>query len=366
METPLIIAFSVISFLALIPTVIFYTKSHRLKDMRTLRLGRLTIGFLASLFVLFNGIMGILFSANYNSHSNIILAIIIIELALFLIPTFMISFVVPVGIVVLTIKMWRHESHSLANLILPAIMFVFFLVDWLYIRVSTLSEGWLWLQLLSYVYPVLAFYLVWQFTVFFFASWTYGRRFRKKSSKYHVVLGSGLINGQFVSPLLANRIRAGIKAANDKTIMVFSGGQGSDEQLAEALAMQKYAVEELGFPKERTLVEDQSKTTFENLKFSSQLIEKNEQKANEEFLFFSSDYHVFRAALFAAQQGLNAQGGIGGKTPLYFRLPAFIREFIAVMNSQRRKHIFWVGLITGVFIAFALFILFMDHFVLNR
>lgn len=83
METPLIIAFSVISFLALIPTVIFYTKSHRLKDMRTLRLGRLTIGFLVSVFVLFNGIMGILFSANYNLHSNIILAIIIIELALF-------------------------------------------------------------------------------------------------------------------------------------------------------------------------------------------------------------------------------------------------------------------------------------------
>ncbi|XHB95121.1 YdcF family protein [Lactococcus garvieae] len=67
--------------------------------------------------------------------------------------------------------------------------------------------------------------------------------------------------------------------------MIFSGGQGSDEQLAEALAMQKYAVEELGFPKERTLVEDQSKTTFENLKFSSQLIEKMEQKADEEFLF---------------------------------------------------------------------------------
>lgn len=285
METPFIIIFSVISFLALIPTVIFYTKSHRLKDMRTLRLGRLTIGFLASLFVLFNGIMGILFSANYNSHSNIILAIVIIEVALFLIPTFMISFVVPIGIVVLTIKMWRRESHSLANLILPAIMFVFFLVDWLYIRVSTLSDGWLWLQLLSYVYPVLAFYLVWQFIVFFFASWTYGRRFRKKSSKYHVVLGSGLINGQFVSPLLANRIRAGIKAANDETIMVFSGGQGSDEQLAEALAMQKYAVEELGFPKERTLVEDQSKTTFENLKFSSQLIEKWNRKPMKSFSF---------------------------------------------------------------------------------
>ncbi|QPS71266.1 YdcF family protein [Lactococcus garvieae] len=366
METPFIIIFSVISFFALIPTVIFYTKSHRMKDLRTLRLGRLTIGFLASIFVLFNGIMGIIFSANYNYHSNVILVILAIELAIFLIPTFMISFVVPISIVVLTIKMWRRETHSLANLILPAIMFVFFLVDWLYIRVANLSEGWVWLQLLSYTYPVLAIYLVWQFIVFFFASWTYGRRFRKKSAKYHVVLGSGLINGREVSPLLANRIRAGIAVASPETILVFSGGQGADEQIPEAVAMQKYAVEKLGFPEERTLIEDQSRTTFENLKFSSSLIEKIEDKANEEFLFFSSDYHVFRAALFAAQQGLNAQGGIGGKTPMYFRLPAFIREFIAVMNSQRRKHIFWVGLITGIFIAFSLFILFMEHIVFKR
>ncbi|HBC90007.1 MAG TPA: hypothetical protein DCZ00_01010 [Lactococcus sp.] len=365
METPLIIVFSVISILALIPTVIFYTKSHRLKDLRTLRLGRLTIGFLASLFVLFNGIMGIIFAANYNYHREVIVVILIIELALFLIPAFMISFVVPIGIVILTVKMWRRESHSLANLILPAIMLVFFLVDWIYIRVSSLSEGWLWLQLLSYIYPILAFYLLWQFIVFFFSSWTYGRRFRKKFAKYHVILGSGLINGQHVSPLLANRIRAGLALASPETILVFSGGQGKDEQLSEALAMQKYAIEQLGFPEERTMVEDQSRTTFENLKFSSVLIDKAENKKNEEFLFFSSDYHVFRAALFAAQQGLNAQGGTGGKTPLYFRLPAFIREFIAVMNSQRRKHIFWVGLITGIFIAFSLFVLFMDHFVFN-
>lgn len=362
METPLIILFSVISFLALIMTVIFYTKSHRLKDMRTLRLGRLTIGFLSSLFVLFNAIMGIIFSANYSYHNNVILAILLIELALFLIPVFLISVVVPIGIVVLTIKMWRRESHSLANLILPAIMFVFFVVDWLYIQVSDLSDGWLWLQLLSFVYPVLAFYLVWQFIVFFFASWTYGRRFRKKTAKYHVILGSGLIEGKYVSPLLANRIRAGISAAGPETFLIFSGGQGKDEKIPEARAMQKYAIEVLGFPEEQTLTEERSKTTFENLKFSSALIENIENRADEEFLFFSSDYHVFRAALFAAQQGLNAQGGSGGKTPLYFRLPAFIREFIAVMNSQRRKHIFWVALITGIFISFALFIIVLDYF----
>ncbi len=132
--------------------------------------------------------------------------------------------------------------------------------------------------------------------------------------------------------LLGNRILAAVKAVRDnETILVFSGGQGPDEKVSEARAMQRYAVEVLGFPIERTMLEDQSRTTYENLFFSSQLI-------REKFLFFTSDYHVFRAALFAAMLKLEAQGGKGGKTAMYYRVPAFIREFIAVLNYEKKKH----------------------------
>ena len=71
----------------------------------------------------------------------------------------------------------------------------------------------------------------------------------------------------------------------------------------------------------------------------------------EKFLFFTSDYHVFRAALFAAMLKLEAQGGKGGKTAMYYRVPAFIREFIAVLNYEKKKHMIRVGIIVAIFLS---------------
>ncbi|TXK45323.1 YdcF family protein [Lactococcus sp. dk322] len=363
MDINIIVILSIVSFLVIILAFICKEKTHKLVDIRTLRLGRFVAIFFICLFVLINCIMAILISASYNS--NLVFPLLLIESFIILIPYFIVSFIVPVTIVFLTIRVWRKESHSLSNLILPAILFMFFLVTLLYNTVSRLSDDWLWLQILSYIYPILSIYLLWQFLIFFFASWKYGRLSRNKYSKYHVILGAGLIRGKYVSPLLANRIQAGIKEATDETIIIFSGGKGHDEEVSEAFAMQKYAIEELNFPKERTLIEDKSVTTFENLKFSSVLIEKTENKTNQSFLFFSSDYHVFRAALFAAQQKLNAHGGVGGKTPLYFRLPAFIREFIALLNMQRKKHLFWVVFIISILSLFAATIFVIQHLVIS-
>jgi uncharacterized SAM-binding protein YcdF (DUF218 family) len=170
-----------------------------------------------------------------------------------------------------------------------------------------------------------------------------------------VVLGAGLIDGERVGKLLGNRIRAAVNAVqNEETILVFSGGQGGDEKVSEALAMQRFAVEVLDFPESRTMLEDKSRTTYENLVFSNELIK-------EKFLFFTSDYHVFRAALFARQIGLNAEGGRGGATAMYYRVPAFLREFIAVMNTEKKKHIIWVGLIVGILVLISIFTAVMQY-----
>ena len=74
----------------------------------------------------------------------------------------------------------------------------------------------------------------------------------------------------------------------------------------------------------------------------------------EKFIFFTSDYHVFRAALFAATLKIDAQGGRGGKTAMYYRVPAFIREFIAVLNYEKKKHIIRVGIIVAIFLSIAI------------
>jgi len=327
--------------------VLAYRKSWRLADFRTLKLGRLVIRSFIATFAAVNFL--ILAIASLSPEDNgILLLFLVAEFAVLVLLPVVLTPTILITIVVLTVKMWRRESRSLANFLLPLTMLVFFALDIAYGFVGGLSgQQWLWLQLLSLVYPVLSFYLTWQFLVFYCSSRAYGRRSKAFYAAYYVVHGAGLINGSEVGKLLANRIKAAVDFASAETILVLSGGKGTDERLSEAQAMQNYAVNVLNFPKERTLLEDQSRTTYENLVFSSKLI-------GQKFLFFSSDYHVFRAALFAKQLGLNAQGGPGGKTAFYYRVPAFLREFIAVLNTQRKKHILVVSLTVAFFGIFAL------------
>ncbi|GBG95924.1 YdcF family protein [Lactococcus termiticola] len=350
-----------LTFFFILLTVLFFWQSHRLKDIRTLRLGRLTALWLASAFFAINGIaMTIIFIFLGNERlGGLILAL---EVALISLITFLLSIAIPIAIIVLSIRMWRRESKNLANFILPILMLLFMIVDISYISVQHLSQNFLWLQILAWTYPILAVYMGWQFLVFFLSSWVYGRRMRKTRAQYFVVHGAGLINGQTVGRLLANRIKAAVNVAGDSTMIIMSGGKGSDENLSEAEAMRSYAIDELGFPSERILLEDQSTTTYENLVYSSQLIEaKEEAKEARRFMFFSSDYHVFRAALFAARLGLDAQGGPGGKTAIYYRVPAFIREFIAVLNYYRKKHLIIIGLIVGFLLLFSIIVFIMQH-----
>ena len=90
------------------------------------------------------------------------------------------------------------------------------------------------------------------------------------------MLGSGLINGEIVPPLLQARINKAIqfyKAQNRATLnppkIVMSGGQGPDELLPESVAMKMYALTQ-GIPDDDILVEAHSKNTLENMRFSKE------------------------------------------------------------------------------------------------
>ena len=225
------------------------------------------------------------------------------------------------------------ESHSLGNLLLPLSVIAYFVVGRLTDALVVLPEKYDWLKYISVFYGLFLPFIIWQFLVFLVSSLIYAKQapLKSKNKQYFVVLGAGLINGDQVGKLLAARIEKAVRLAQAETIIIFSGGQGADEKLSEASAMQAYAVSELHFPKHRTLLEDKSRTTYENLVFSSALIQE------KPFSFFTSDYHVLRAAIFAKTLGLDAQG-YGGKTALYYRIPAFIREFIAIINTKKRTY----------------------------
>lgn len=102
--------------------------------------------------------------------------------------------------------------------------------------------------------------------------------------------------------------------------------------------MAAYA-EEGGIPKADIIIEDQSKTTNENLKFSHKLM-----KPNARFCLVTNSYHVYRALVLAKRQGLQCIG-YGAKTKWYFTLNAFIREFIAYLVITKKLQATMIGLI---------------------
>ena len=158
---------------------------------------------------------------------------------------------------------------------------------------------------------------------------------------YIIILGCMIKKDGSLTPLLKGRVDAAIEFANmqkEKTnkdiTFIPSGGKGSDEIISEAEAMKKYLISQ-GIDNKKIIIEDKSKNTFENIKFSYNLIK---EKKNSKIALSTTNYHVFRAGNIAFNQNIKLEG-IGSKTKSYFWINAFIREFIATIYSEKKRHI---------------------------
>lgn len=168
---------------------------------------------------------------------------------------------------------------------------------------------------------------------------------REQNLDYIVVLGCGL-SGRRLTPLLRGRVDEGLRllAVNPKAKLVLSGGQGPDEEIAEAEAMAAY-VREQGIDESRIIVENRSKTTEENLANSIALMQGAGRTA-----VVTTNYHVHRALQLARAQGLRCSG-YGAKTKLYFYLNALLREFVAFVVESKRGLLTLLGLGTVGYVA---------------
>ncbi|WP_200804836.1 YdcF family protein [Anaerosalibacter sp. Marseille-P3206] len=159
-----------------------------------------------------------------------------------------------------------------------------------------------------------------------------GRNMSTKKVDYVIVLGARLY-GDKPSPSLQERLsiaREYLIENNDIKVVV-SGGQGIDEDVSEAQAMEKYLVDN-GIENDRIILEDKSTTTFENLKFSLDKIREVDDKENISILIATNRYHVFRSKLLAKRLGAIPYG-LPAKTPPTIILYSHIREYLAVIKS---------------------------------
>lgn len=186
------------------------------------------------------------------------------------------------------------------------------------------------------------------FVAFFLYSILYHILPKKRDYDYIIIHGAGLLDGERVTPLLAKRIDKAIaafeKASNPHVTLIPSGGQGPDEKVSEAAAIADY-LRQKGIPDEAIILEDRSRTTYENLLFSKQLTDKGDQPY---YLFVTNDYHVLRTSFYAKKLKMRG-AGLGCQTASYYLPSAFIREYVAILQKLK-----WPLLILS-----ALFFLFM-------
>lgn len=115
---------------------------------------------------------------------------------------------------------------------------------------------------------------------------------------------------------------------NPGTLVVVSGGQGSDEPVSEARGMRDYLVAR-GIAQERILMEDASTSTWENLDYSAKLIDKDGDKV----VVVTNNFHVFRAVAIARKQGYGAVQGMAASTHRGNLLNNLFREFLGVVKD---------------------------------
>ncbi len=147
-----------------------------------------------------------------------------------------------------------------------------------------------------------------------------------------IVLGCGIKPDATPTWALANRLDAALAwyRAHPGTRLVVSGGQGANEPEPEALTMARYLTER-GVPPADVLVEDRSTSTMENFAYSIGVMRAAGWEGSA-VLFATNDFHLFRARMLAARNGLEAYG-IAAPTPPVIRLNVYLREFFALGKS---------------------------------
>jgi len=152
------------------------------------------------------------------------------------------------------------------------------------------------------------------------------------SCEYMVVLGAGL-HGSTPSRSLRERLNAAYAylTAHPEVICIVSGGQGPGEDMTEAQCMYNELIA-MGIDGSRIWMEDQSTSTQENLRFSLDIIESRTGARPQRIGVLSSEYHLFRAGLIAADEGVEAVG-VPAKTtyPVLF-VNYFLREIAGVCH----------------------------------
>lgn len=162
---------------------------------------------------------------------------------------------------------------------------------------------------------------------------------------YILILGCKLSRRGGLTPLLRGRVDRALRFARQQQeatghmpVLIPCGGKGTDELRSEAAAMQEYLLAQ-GVPEEDILTEDRSVNTWENIRNAQTMMKPGTKAA-----YATTNYHVFRAGVWASRNGLKAEG-MGSKTKWYYWPNAFMREYVALITANLPHELLMIVLI---------------------
>jgi len=146
-----------------------------------------------------------------------------------------------------------------------------------------------------------------------------------KKVDYVIILGAR-VKGENPTKSLMERIKTAAEylKKNPEVKVIATGGQGKNEGIAEGLAIKRELLKN-GISEDRIVLEDKSKNTVENFRFSLEnikniengknVLNNNEKNRKIKVLIVTNDYHIFRS-----------------KKPLISIPKSYFREFLSNVN----------------------------------
>ncbi len=146
-----------------------------------------------------------------------------------------------------------------------------------------------------------------------------------------VVLGCHVKEGK-PSLMLRYRLDAAVDYLKERpgTPVVVSGGQGPDEAVSEAQAMEEYLLDQ-GIPGDSIYQENRSTGTRENLEFSARII--REEGLPEAVAVVTDGFHQLRGSIYARRQGFSEVYALSGKSPWGLAPGYWVREFPGIAKA---------------------------------
>lgn len=146
-----------------------------------------------------------------------------------------------------------------------------------------------------------------------------------------IVLGAGVRGDKVTLPLKMRLDKAVLyHKKNPEAVIVVTGGQGFQETVTEASAMEKYLAEH-GVNKDKIIKEENATSTNENMRFSKKILDEY-FSVEYKVAIVTNNFHIYRGTSIAKAEDFENVFHMHAGLQWYNIAPCYLRESLAIFK----------------------------------